>query len=151
MPAGNMQTKIFMKIGTIKYDVGYRYKNVWQNRKFLFGIIYLLCTQDFPHKWHFLPTDTHTYVCVWRGKEVSFSEYFAYVLSEWSLHTTINPLWTGMKLTNIVKKILFVASRKRLKQLKFISEKYPPKNAKFLGNFFCSIFLLTLHCNNRIS
>ena len=50
MPAGNMQTKIFMKIGTIKYDVGYRYKNVWQNRKFLFGIIYLLCTQDFPHK-----------------------------------------------------------------------------------------------------
>ena len=37
MPAGNMHTKAFTKIGKIKYDVGYRYKNVCKTENSCLG------------------------------------------------------------------------------------------------------------------
>ena len=44
--------------------------------RILLGIIHLVRTQNFPENQHFLPLDTHTYVCLSEGKNVSFSEDF---------------------------------------------------------------------------
>ena len=48
---------------------------------FYLGVVHLVRTQNFPKNQHFLPPDTHTYVCVSGGKYVSFSGDFANVLN----------------------------------------------------------------------
>ena len=34
-----------------------------------FSVIYLVRTQNFPQNEHFLPPDTHTYICISGGKK----------------------------------------------------------------------------------
>ena len=45
--------------------------------------------QNVPKKYHFLPPNTHTYVCVSGGNICSFSENFAYIQIDWSLKKTL--------------------------------------------------------------
>ena len=49
--------------------------------KVLLGITHLVCMQNFLKIYHFLPPDTHMYVCLTGGKKC-FLENFAYVLHE---------------------------------------------------------------------
>ena len=51
-------------------------------RKLLLEIIHLVRTQSLLKNWHFLPSDTHTYVCVLGVRTISFAEDFVYVLNE---------------------------------------------------------------------
>ena len=51
---------------------------------FLQGLIHLVRTQTLPKNQYFLPSDTHTYMYIPRGKNVSSWENFPYVLNEWT-------------------------------------------------------------------
>ena len=55
------------------------------NRHFLSGIIHLVRAENFPKNLHFWNPDTHTYICVSGGSNVSFSRSVAYLLNEWYL------------------------------------------------------------------
>ena len=56
-----------------------------------FGIIHLIRTQNFPKNQHFLPPDTHTYVCESGGKKCYFFEKFC-VRTKW-----MTPFLTGLR------------------------------------------------------
>ena len=45
-------------------------------------VIHLVRTQNFLKNEHFLPPDTHTYMCVSEVGNVSFSENLAYILNQ---------------------------------------------------------------------
>ena len=48
------------------------------------GIIHVVRTQNFPKSWHFLPPDTHTYICVSGGKKCYFFGKFC-VHNKWMI------------------------------------------------------------------
>ena len=50
----------------------------------MLGIMHLVRTQNFPKKYHFLPTDTHTYVCEWGIKKCEFFGKFC-VSTKWMI------------------------------------------------------------------
>ena len=49
------------------------------------GFIHAVRPQNISKNWHFLPPDTHTYMCVSGGKNCQFSVNVAYVLNQWFL------------------------------------------------------------------
>ena len=78
--------KMFSKILLNSRPIGLSFQyNKNSSSSFLLGIIHLERAPNFSKKLYFLPTNTHTYVCVWGGgggvRNVSCSENFAYVLN----------------------------------------------------------------------
>ena len=53
----------------------------WQKGESQNGCFKKKSTQSFPKNEHFLPPDTHTYVCVWRGKKCLFFRKFGVLFS----------------------------------------------------------------------
>ena len=53
--------------------------------------------QNFPKNWYFLSTDTYTYVCVTRVRNIKFSHNLAYVVNGWSRKGTLQTCFISMR------------------------------------------------------